>query len=753
MWVAHQLKASGGGSSGPGDTRIKPFVVPQFSRDYPIVGRNELVEEIWSLLLARRSASLHFLPGVGKTTLALRLLNDRKRVLEHFEGVLWANIGRCPDIKAVFREWALALGYTTDQCNGFGTEDSVWQTALRGAIGDKRFLVVLDDVFDAQFATLFAGLVPNGTFVLTTRKRGPAFSNVLPNGEKLVVPALTQGVAQELLAALAPAAVKAFPEPTQQLIAAVDGLPLALLLIGNHLAAASDEGSARLRRAFDRMLQAGERFKAMAPRANGEFHSMAEIIEVSYRAFDDDPEAQAGFRALGIFRPKPHSFDEEIADKVCGVSGDVIDRLSDAGLIEYFGGDGLYTMHRVIAQFARTKLEKERSNALHAAAARYYEGKLKAQAGANRGEYLYWYRYERAEWQSLMDARLYHLSHAGSGEAAMLAFVQRYLDAFWWWGYYQRFEFCEQMLAEWKGRKIGEDFRKCLLEIERFERNYPEGYEKEDEGDWAEVRSALENIRTLLKVADGGANLTSRNGQQVHAFTGFFLAEACAYGAQAREPALANYSAAHAEFVTLGEPWVAAWIRFYEGQYRYEQNDIAGARAACEQGLSEAGPGKPRAELDPELLANLYRLQGDIAFAGDDVKPGLRHYAAASLEAWLFQGIPVDADSYTMAFYVEIIAARIAPRLLDLAGSRRELAVRCCQSLAAFWAPARSSAANGSADFAVLLGQNDASAVASAIFPAPLAESALVAGAPAYAAAVRQLAPTMEQRLATFVAA
>jgi hypothetical protein len=116
-------------------------------------------------------------------------------------------------------------------------------------------------------------------------------------------------------------------------------------------------------------------------------------------------------------------------------------------------------MHRVITQFARDKLNPADSVALHRRAVAYFDSKLKEQAGPDRGEYLYWYRYEQADWQTLMDAWLYHLSHAGDEDGAMVAFVRRYFDAFWWWGYYQRFQFSEQMIDEWSPRRLREDFR------------------------------------------------------------------------------------------------------------------------------------------------------------------------------------------------------------------------------------------------------------------------------------------------------
>ena len=61
-----------------------PFLAPEFDRDHAIVGRDELVRQVWERAIQGKSQSLLFLPGVGKTTVAQALLADREQLLAHF---------------------------------------------------------------------------------------------------------------------------------------------------------------------------------------------------------------------------------------------------------------------------------------------------------------------------------------------------------------------------------------------------------------------------------------------------------------------------------------------------------------------------------------------------------------------------------------------------------------------------------------------------------------------------------------------
>lgn len=115
----------------------------------------------------------------------------------------------------------------------------------------------------------------------------------------------------------------------------------------------------------------------------------------------------------------------------------------------------------------------------------------------------------------------------------------------------------------------------------------------------------------------------------------------------------------------------------------------------------------------------------------------------------MFQGIPEDADSYTMAFYREVTEERIATKLASLAATDPAQAEKLFLRLAEFWAPAREDthplAAQAAAE---IINRRDAEEIAAGAFPTPLPEPRLREGAAEFAKRVRELAPRLAERLA-----
>ena len=73
-----------------------------------IFGRDELLIEMTQRLTSGDSIALSAqgLPGVGKTTLAIKLANS-KEIREHFsDGILWAGLGKNADAMRYLAIWA-----------------------------------------------------------------------------------------------------------------------------------------------------------------------------------------------------------------------------------------------------------------------------------------------------------------------------------------------------------------------------------------------------------------------------------------------------------------------------------------------------------------------------------------------------------------------------------------------------------------------------------------------------------------------
>jgi adenylate kinase family enzyme len=81
--------------------------------------------------------------GVGKTTLAQDICNHSK-VKGHFEPIIWICVSDDFDVKRLTKE---AIEQTSGKVLENGNLNSL-QLALANSVNKKRFLIVLDDMWD-----------------------------------------------------------------------------------------------------------------------------------------------------------------------------------------------------------------------------------------------------------------------------------------------------------------------------------------------------------------------------------------------------------------------------------------------------------------------------------------------------------------------------------------------------------------------------------------------------------------------------
>jgi tetratricopeptide (TPR) repeat protein/transcriptional regulator with XRE-family HTH domain len=324
-----------------------------------LVGREQDLTDLRQLVLGGASVVVAGLPGVGKTTLVLTLAYDAT-LRRHFQDrVLWAGLGRNPNVSEILNAWSQALGVSSHHVAKKG------KAALQAAIGNRPMCFLLDDVWESRDAMQFHIGGPQCSYVYTSRF--PRVAAELSGGTCLSYPLreLNKEQSRHLLHALAPRAVEMEPEKTSELASAVGGLPLALNLVGRSLNLQSMTGQIRrVQAALERLSDARERFQlpvaplssALLQPGTASVFSLASVIATSEDALDE--QAREALYALSLLPTKPASFSEAAALAVAHCSPETLDLLCDLGFLECNGPVG-YHMHQVIADYGRDHLETE----------------------------------------------------------------------------------------------------------------------------------------------------------------------------------------------------------------------------------------------------------------------------------------------------------------------------------------------------------------------------------------------------------
>ncbi len=323
----------------------------------PLIGREEEVHSVLQHLLTPRGipfAAFHGLPGIGKTALALEIAYNQQ-VREHFTGgILWATLAPDTDLTKIFRRWGELVGIPASEAKALVTPEA-WVTALKACIGERRFLIVLDNVWQLQDAWYCLVGGPRCAYVLTTCF--PQISLAFAKERPHLLHELSAEESLRCIKHLAPEVVKREPEQVSALIHAIGGLPLALILIGNYLRFRSHSGQPRrIHDALAALNDTQRRLQLTDTHLFSDRSPSADPVslETAIAAIDHrlDAAARQALRALSVFPPKPASFSEEAALEACQLPVETLDMLSDAGLLESVS-PGRYALHRVVIDYAR----------------------------------------------------------------------------------------------------------------------------------------------------------------------------------------------------------------------------------------------------------------------------------------------------------------------------------------------------------------------------------------------------------------
>jgi transcriptional regulator with XRE-family HTH domain len=337
-----------------------------------MVGRDRTLAELCQELLEDSpiagvavTVALHGIPGVGKSALAAAIAQDREIQARYPDGVLWVELGPAPCIPERARQWGATLGIAGTAMDAL-RDNRGWFVALRRAFGNRRMLLVIDDIWRQEDALWFMLGETGSAHLLTTRFPGIACALGAHNVVRLTELQEEDGLA--LLKQLAPKLAGLSTDTARGIVRSVGGLPLAIVKIGAYLQANTSHRPAReqtfMRGAIHTHLKDVRARFLLGEEAKGTEEpacqfgrrraSLRTALELTLLVLDD--ECRTVLRSLSRFPAKPESFSEEAAVQACGCDLDTIDALCDVGLLEYLPQQGEYTLHPIIADYARTFL-------------------------------------------------------------------------------------------------------------------------------------------------------------------------------------------------------------------------------------------------------------------------------------------------------------------------------------------------------------------------------------------------------------
>ena len=336
---------------------------PLLPRAKKLVGRGELLDQMREALCAHHEGGILTLigmPGVGKSALAVALAHDTKVKERFYEGILWVDAGPQPDLPCILSRWGALLGVEYQE-NGVVSAHDLWLPHIRKAIGTRRLLIILDNIWRLEDAMVLLNAGgPYCTYLITTRSLNIALHTA---GEQMItVPELSTEDGLHLLERLVPTVVEAEPQRSHRLVQLVGGLPQALVLIGQYLRLeAHHRQPRRLRLALEWLyypenrLQLEQPLVALERSAAYSTLSLQNAIAWSERQLGE--QTRAALRLLSVVPAKPNTFSEQAALAITEASVEVFDQLCDAGLLES-REPGRYSLHRCISDYAALHANK-----------------------------------------------------------------------------------------------------------------------------------------------------------------------------------------------------------------------------------------------------------------------------------------------------------------------------------------------------------------------------------------------------------
>jgi hypothetical protein len=531
--------------------------------------------------------------------------------------------------------------------------------------------------------------------------------------------------------------VHSWPEPDTRILAEALGLrPISLFVAAKGIEAEASRSPKLVPTHIEELLEAIGSETAPA----GESEVLARHGALVRGSIDRlSPEAKILLELMTVLHPKPAVFPDEIAvaldldldlgaaveaatekddgeldakqRKHRGRAYKLVGDLVDRGLLERLRRRGApldtppeLTLHPANVQVIRDylPLEDRKRDAFKRAEAFYRKRVGETVCGSFDSRF----RMEQPDWWDDVEEWIYHLGHLEPGRAG-ISYAALFLDAWWWWDLYVKFDFCDQLLdyAERpRVRAVNPQMREVARLLAEFRDKYPREYEvtvarlhAEFASDPAHAVGLQETARTgadiipiLKKLCDHlriteldalfadvpppesaaeAPSAESTSGEEpgedsddgetrLHllGLICLFVAEGHRFRASlepegaALAAAEACYRRAESYFQKGGDDWDQAWTRYLLGGVLFKRGEDPEA-------VWEAAAEAADVDSDTELLANIERARGDHLLAADDLEGALAHYGHAVFYGVALQvtsNLAIGPDAYTKAFYREI---------------------------------------------------------------------------------------------------
>jgi hypothetical protein len=334
----------------PGTAPVLPPLL--IGRDYDLqVIKNQLTKKSLEKALCVLTGML----GVGKTTVASALAHD-PQVLEAFpDGVLWTSLGQHPNVLGVLIGWLRAFSVTDLSMNCTESEASGRLTAL---LRDKKVLLIIDDVWEVEHATLFNVGGKGCASLFTTRLTNIAYGIAHTPKAIYRLDILSESHALELLQALAPTVITNYYDEALKLVKGVECLPILLQIIGRMLEVEASYGW-DISELISEMGKGQKLLESKLPGHNGDSPNATLICLLQKNIKRLNPQTRDRFAKLGAFAPKPATFSLDDLAFVWQTNQpkQTARILVDRGLLEP-AGDSLFRMHALLVWYAHSLLEK-----------------------------------------------------------------------------------------------------------------------------------------------------------------------------------------------------------------------------------------------------------------------------------------------------------------------------------------------------------------------------------------------------------